>query len=394
VRESSHVDPIAAKRLVPAMAVASGLAVANIYYNQPMLAEIARTFGVDAHAAGLVATFTQIGYAAGMPLFIPLGDIVERRRLVVALFTASAAALALAASARTLPLLVAASFLIGLTTVIAQVMIPLTAEFAPPAEQGRTIGTILSGVLLGILLARTVSGVVARFLGWRAMFWIAAGVAVAAGLAMRAVLPRVPPKAAPRYRDLMRSLGGMMRESPKLRQVSLTAALLFAAFSAFWTTFVFRLETPPFHYGSDVAGLFGLVGATGAAVSPFAGRLADRRSARFVVAYAIAIVFAAFLVFGLLGDRLWGLVIGVILLDAGIQGAQVANQSRVLRLRPESRNRVNTVFMICYFGGGSAGSLLGSQAWARWGWTGVSIAGLALMVAAAAVLAARGASEE
>jgi predicted MFS family arabinose efflux permease len=273
-------------------------------------------------------------------------------------------------------------------------MIPLAAELSPAAGQGRTIGTVLSGVLLGILLARTVSGAVARFLGWRAMFWIAAGVAVAAGIAMRAVLPRVPPKAPHRYRDLMRSLAGIVRESPKLRQVSLTAALLFAAFSAFWTTLAFRLETPPFHYGSEVAGLFGLVGATGAAVTPFAGRLADRRSPRFVVGYAIAVVFASFAVFGLLGDRLWGLVIGVILLDAGIQGAQVANQSRVLRLRPESRNRVNTVFMICYFGGGSAGSLLGSQAWARWGWTGVSVAGLVLMAAAAGVLAARGPSEE
>lgn len=393
-RESSHVDPNAAKRLVPAMAVASGLAVANIYYNQPMLADMARTFGVEAHSAGLVATFTQIGYAAGMPLFIPLGDIVERRRLVVGLFAASAIALALAASAPTLPLLVAASFLTGLTTVIAQVMIPLASELTPPAEQGRTLGRILSGVLLGILLARTVSGVVSRFLGWRAMFWIAAGVAVAAGVAMRVVLPRVPPKAPPRYRDLMRSLAGIVRESPKLRQVSLTAALMFAAFSAFWTTLVFRLETPPFHYGSDVAGLFGLVGAIGAAVAPFAGRLADRRSPRFVAANTIGIVFAAFLVFGLLGDRLWGLVIGVILLDAGIQGAQVANQSRVLRLRAHSRSRVNTVFMIYYFGGGSLGSLLGSQAWARWGWTGVSVAGLALMAAAAAVLAARGPSEE
>ena len=393
-RESSHVDPNAGKRLVPAMAVASGLAVANLYYNQPMLAEIARTFGVEAHAAGLVATFTQIGYAAGMPLFIPLGDIVERRRLVVGLFGATAAALALAASAQTLPGLVAASFLIGLTTVIAQVMIPLASELTPPAEQGRTIGTVLSGVLLGILLARTVSGVVAQYLGWRTMFWIAAGIAAAAGVAMRAVLPSVPPAAPPRYRELMGSLTRIVGESPKLRQVSLTAALLFAAFSAFWTTLVFRLETPPYHYGSQVAGLFGLVGATGAAVSPFAGRLADRRSPRFVVANAIAIVFAAFVLFGWLGDRLWGLVIGVILLDAGIQGAQVANQSRVLRLRPESRNRVNTVFMICYFGGGSAGSLLGSQAWARWGWIGVSATGLVLMAAAAAVLAARGPSEE
>jgi predicted MFS family arabinose efflux permease len=376
------------------MAVAGGLAVANIYYNQPMLADIGRTFGVDAHAAGLVATFTQIGYAAGMPLFIPLGDITERRRLVVMLFGASAGALALAASAQSLAWLVAASFLVGLTTVIAQILIPLATELTPPAEQGKTIGTILSGVLVGILLARTVSGVVARYFGWRTMFWIAAGVALLAGATMRWSLPRVTPGGRVRYGELMRSLGRIGRELPKLRQVSLTAALLFAAFSAFWTTLVFRLEAAPYHYGSEAAGLFGLVGATGAAVAPFAGRLADRRSPRFVVANAIAVVMAAFVVFGFLGARLWGLVMGVILLDAGIQGAQVANQSRVLRLRPESRNRVNTVYMICYFAGGSVGSLAGTQAWARWGWTGVSVTGSVLMAAAAVVLASRGPSEE
>jgi len=376
------------------MAVASGLAVANIYYNQPMLADMARSFGVDAHAIGLVATFTQVGYAAGMPLFIPLGDIVERRRLVVSLFAASAVALALAAAAQSLWWLVGASFLVGLTTVIAQILIPLATELTRPEEQGKTIGTILSGVLLGILLARTVSGMVARYLGWRTMFWGAAAVALLAGVVMRAALPRVEPKNRTKYRELMASLGQIGRESPKLRQVSLVAALLFAAFSAFWTTLVFRLETPPYHYGSEAAGLFGLIGATGAAVAPFAGRMADRRSPRFVVANAIGVVMAAFVIFWLLGAQLWGLIAGVILLDAGIQGAQVANQSRVLRLRPQSRNRVNTVYMICYFGGGSLGSLLGTQAWSRWGWTGVSVAGMVLMAAAGLVLVSRGPSEE
>jgi predicted MFS family arabinose efflux permease len=389
-RESIHVQ----RNLVGAMAVASALAVANLYYNQPMLADIGRTFGVDAHAAGLVATFTQVGYAAGMPLFIPLGDLVERRRLVVALFGATAVALALAALAPTLALLIGASFLIGLTTVIAQILIPLATELAAPEEQGRTIGAILSGVLIGILLARTVSGYVAKFFGWRAMYAGAAVVALLAGAAMRLLLPRVEPSARTRYRDLIRSLARIARGSPKLRQVSLTAALLFASFSAFWTTLVFRLETPPYHYGSDAAGLFGLVGATGAVVAPLAGRLADRRSPRFVVSNAIAVVFAAFLVFWLAGERLWGLVIGVILLDAGVQGAQVANQSRVLKLRLESRNRVNTLYMICYFAGASGGSLAGTQAWARWGWTGVCVTGLLLMAAAAGVLAARGPSEE
>jgi predicted MFS family arabinose efflux permease len=382
------------KRLVPAMAAASGLAAANVYYNQPMLADMARTFHVGAREIGLVATFTQIGYAAGMPLFVPLGDFTERRRLVVSLFAAVATALVLAATARSLAWLVAASFLVGLTGVIAQVLIPLATELAPASEQGRTVGTMFSGLLLGILLARTVSGFVASYWGWRTMFWLAAAISVMAGAALASVMPRLEPHAPTTYGELMRLTWENVIQLPKLRQVSLVAGLFFAAFSVFWTTLVFRLETPPYHYGSRAAGLFGLVGAVGALVAPVAGRVADRRSPRFVVAHAIGMVLAAFLLLGTLGAKLWGLVSGVIVLDAGVQAAQVANQSRVLRLRPESRNRVNTVYMICYFGGGSMGSLLGSWAWARWGWRGVTGMGMATMLAAAVVLVSRGPSAE
>lgn len=376
------------------MAAASGLAVANIYYNQPMLADMGRTFHANAREVGLVATFTQIGYAAGMPLFIPLGDFTERRRLVTALFAAAAGACVLAAAARSLPWLVAASFLIGVTSVIAQVLIPLATELAPAAEQGRTIGAMLSGVLLGILLARTVSGLIARFFGWRTMFWLAAAIAVAAGAGLRIVMPRMEARAQTGYRELIRSIWCMVRELPKLRQVSVTAGLFFAAFSAFWTTLIFRLESAPYHYGSETAGLFGLVGCVGASVAPVSGRLSDSRSPRFVVKIAMAVVFAAFSIFAGLGDRIWGLVLGVILLDAGVQAAQVANQTRVLRLRPESRNRLNTVFMICYFGGGSVGSLLGSWAWTRWQWPGVTSMGMATMTAAMIVLVSRGPTAE
>jgi predicted MFS family arabinose efflux permease len=373
------------------MSAAGGLAVANLYYNQPMLADMGRTFHAGAREIGLVATFTQVGYAAGMPLFIPLGDFTERRRLVVGLFLATAVALAAAAAARNLAWLTAASFFIGLTTVIAQILIPLATELAPPEEQGRTIGTILSGVLLGILLARTVSGVVAEHFGWRAMFWVAAALALAGASAMRAALPCLAPQSKANYPELMRSILRIVRDLPKLRQVSFVAALLFASFTAFWTTLVFRLEAPPYHYGSQAAGLFGLVGAVGALVAPVAGKLSDARTPRFVVANAIAVVFASFVVFGTLGAHLWGLVLGVILLDAGIQAAQVANQSRVLML-PESRNSVNTIYMIFYFAGGSAGSLIGTWAWTHWQWTGVCATGAALMLAAAVVLIMRGPS--
>jgi predicted MFS family arabinose efflux permease len=385
-----HESPTLSRELTINLAIASGVAVANIYYNQPMLADMAATLHVSPHEIGWVATATQLGYAAGMPVFIPLGDFCERRRLIVLLFLAVACALCGTALATNLTALVITSFLIGATTVIAQIIIPLATELATPAEQGRTVGTILSGVLLGILLARTLSGFIAAHFGWRAMFWLAAVMAVIFSLILRIRLPRIPAHTKISYGELMHSIWQIVIELPKLRQVSLIAAMFLAAFSAFWTTLVFLLKTPPYHYGSEAAGLFGLVGAVGATAAPISGRLSDRRSPRFVVRIAIAIVLSAFAVFWRFAFALWGLVVGVILLDAGVQAAQVANQSRVLKLKPEARNRVNTVYMICYFGGGSLGSLLGSVAWSKWHWNGVCAIGVGFMAIAAIALIARG----
>ncbi len=380
--------------LLLTMAAASGVAVANIYYNQPMLVAMARAMHTGSHQIGYVATATQIGYAAGMPLFIPLGDFVDRRKLIVSLFIAAACALSLAALASNLTWLIAASFLIGATTVIAQVLIPFSAELASPEQQGRTIGTILSGVLLGILLARTLSGFVSYHLGWRAMFWLAAGMCLACSGILRKRLPAVQSKANMTYANVMRSLWMLVAELPKLRQVCFVAGLFFAAFSAFWTTLIFLLDGPPFRMGSQAAGLFGLVGAVGAAAAPMAGKMSDARSPRFVVRLAIAAVLAAFGVFWAGRTSIWALILGVVLLDAGVQAAQVANQTRVFQLLPEARSRVNTVYMIGYFGGGSLGSLLGSWMWSKWQWPGVCATGIALMVLAAIGLMMRGPQED
>ncbi|MFL6448116.1 MAG: MFS transporter [Bryobacteraceae bacterium] len=287
------------------MALASGAAVANIYYNQRMLADMGRTFHVTATQIGLVATATQIGYAAGMPMFVPLGDFIERRRLVVSLFLAVTCSLTAAAVARNLTWLIAASFFIGLTTVIAQILIPLATELASPEQQGRTIGVILSGVLLGALLARTLSGFVSGHSSWRSMYWIAAAASLLLALLLRLLLPEIHPQSYIAYPELMRSIWAIVRELPKLGQVSFIAGMFMAAFSAFWTTLVFLLETPPYHYGSQTAGLFGLIGAVGASVAPISGRLSDRHSPRFVVRIAIGTVMAAFLVFWGFGYVLW-----------------------------------------------------------------------------------------
>jgi predicted MFS family arabinose efflux permease len=372
------------------MSVASGVAVANLYYNQPMLADMARAFHATPRVIGLVATFTQIGYGLGMPVFVPLGDFVERRRLVVGLFICVACALAGAALAPNLTLLLIASFMIGLTTVITQILIPLAAELSSREEQGRTIGFIMSGALLGILLARTLSGVVAHHFGWRTMYWIASGVALLFAALLYAELPPVPARPQGSYTDLIRSILRMAAEIPKLRQVSIVGALIFATFSVFWTTRVFLLEQPPYHYGSQAAGLFGLIGAVGAFVAPLAGRWSDSRSPRFVVGIAISLVLVAYLAFWGVGLHIWGLVLGVIVLDAGVQAAQVGNQSRVLALRPDARSRVNTVYMITYFSGGSLGSLLGAWSWSRWHWNGVCATGIALITLGAIVYLSRG----
>ncbi len=374
------------RSLLLIMTAASGVAVANIYYNQPLLSDMARSFGASAHQIGLVATATQIGYAAGMPLFIPLGDFVQRRMLVFGLFIAASAALVMCATAPNLGMLITASFLVGLTTVIAQILIPFAADLASDTERGKTIGMIMTGVLLGILLARTVSGVVAAYLGWRMVYWLAAGLALVFGVFLRYALPRVSISSTLGYGRLMRSIWTIVLEEAKLRRIALVAGLFFASFSAFWTTLIFLLGTSPYHYGSQTAGLFGLIGAVGAAVAPWSGRLADRRSPRLVVVIALAIVLSSFSVLWSLGFYLAGLVAGVILLDAGVQAAQVANQTRIFSLRPEARNRVNTVYMIVYFTGGSAGSLLGSFAW-TWGhWPAVCGLGIAFMLLASVIL--------
>ncbi len=390
---SADAGPSAKPAPIGLLAFASAVAVANIYYNQPMLADMARSLGIASEKVSWVATATQLGYAAGMPLFIPLGDVIERRRLVSSLFVLVAGALGLTASAPDLWLLIGGSFAIGLTSIIAQILIPLASDLSPADRGGRTIGLMQSGVLLGILLARTLSGFVAHHFGWRSMFYLAAAMALALAALLRFSLPVIPAKPHVAYRAVMLSIWNIVVTTPKLRQVCLVASMFMAAFSAFWTTLVFFLEQPPYHYGSQTAGLFGLVGAVGAAAAPLSGHWSDRKSPRFVVKIAIALVASSFCIFAGYGRFLTGLVVGVIVLDAGVQAAQVANQSRVMRLRPDARNRVNTVYMISYFTGGSIGSLVGSALWSTWGWAGVCGTGIACMAIATAALLAKGPEE-
>ena len=375
------------------MSLSVGGIVANIYYIQPLLSSIASTFGISVPAVGTVAMLTQLGAALGMLFFVPLGDTHERRRLIVSLVLCEAVCLALMAGARNYVWLGLASLGIGVAASTVHLIVPFAAQLASPARRGAAVGAVLSGLLLVILLARTFSGLVGAWLGWRAIYWLASGTMLLLAGLIYVGLPRSKPTLKLSWPRLIHSAAVLVRTEPVLREATALSAILFCGFSAFWTTLVFFLETPPYHYGSAVAGLFGLVGAAGAVCAPFVGRLADRYGARRNVLVAMVVSLLSFVVLYFLGRHMAGLVAGVILLDIGVQAGHVSNQTRIYGLLPEARSRLNMVYMICYFTAGAMGSLGGSVLWHHFGWAGVCGFGGLLSLAGCGVYGATGSRE-
>jgi predicted MFS family arabinose efflux permease len=371
--------------VVGAMAIAAGLCVANIYYNQPLLALLAQEFGVSGARIGLVPMATQVGYALGLFFLAPLGDRFERKRLILLHVGGMVITLAASALARGVVSLAWASFATGVLASVVQQIVPMAAQLAPPARRGRVVGTVVSGILLGILLARTVSGAVAAAVGWRAMFWLAAGFMVLVGAGLAAALPRAPGRSSLGYGALLGSMLGLVRRHAVLRQASVVQALLFATFSVFWSTLALALAQPPFGLGSTAAGLFGLVGAAGALAAPLSGRIADRGGPALVATLGAALVTIAFLVLGLLPLSLASLIVAVIVMDLGVQSALVSNQARVQALDQHASSRLNTVYVTTMFVGGAIGSAAGLQAWEWGGERAVAGAGLAFGVMALGV---------
>lgn len=390
-QDSPRVKPAPAgisRALVGLMAVSVGLIVGNLYYIQPLLGDIARDLGVSEGQVGIAATLSQLGQAFGILFFLPLGDAHDRRLLAVAGLAASAIGLVGIALAPGLAWLSTASLVLGLSSVATHTLVAFGAALARPEARGRVVGSIMSGLLMGILLARTISGFVGAHLGWRTMFWIAAAVTAGLAIILARRLPVDPPRRAPGYTELMASMTRLFRELPVLREACLFGAMTFASFGAFWVTLTFHLEAPPFGFESDVVGLFGLVGAVGALAASYAGRLADRHDPRRLSLAAVLLTAISFAFMAPFGARLWGLIVGVIGLDLGVQAAHIANQARIHALNPEARNRLHTLYMFSYFAGGSLGTGLASWAWEMVGWLGVCAVGTSMPLAAL-VLSAR-----
>jgi predicted MFS family arabinose efflux permease len=368
------------------LATACGVIVANLYYAQPLIGPIAAATGLAPAAAGLVVTMTQIGYGLGLLLIVPLGDLIENRRLVVwALCLTIAALVMLSLASHALPLL-AASLLVGVGAVAAQVLVPYAAHLAPPHARGRTVGNVMSGLLLGIMLARPIASLTAEAMGWHMIFVLSAAVMAVLAITLHIALPKRQPQPGPHYAALLASMWHLLRTTPVLRRSAAYHACLFAAFSLFWTTVPLLLAGPRFNLSQNGIALFALAGVAGAIVAPLAGRLADRGWRRKLIVTALCSAVAAFML------ARWHpapqalaiavLVAAAILLDAAVSANLVVGQRAIFALGAHIRSRLNGVFMALFFAGGAAGSALGGWSYAAGGWSLTAWLGAALPAAA------------
>lgn len=367
--------------IVLLMAAATGLVVASNYYAQPLLHTISQQFGLSETAAGSIVMTAQLGYALGLMLLVPLGDMVERRALIVLMTLLSAGGLLISSFATSFPMLLIGTGVTAVLSVVAQVLVPFAATLATPEQRGKAVGTVMSGLLLGILLARTVAGGLADLGDWRIVYWVAAGLLVLTAGALWRVLPRHQPDNRLSYTGLLTSIFHLYAREPQFRARSLLGALTFAAFSMFWTPLTFLLASPPYSYSEGAIGLFGLAGAAGALAAHRFGRLSDQGHGNLATRLGLALMAASWVLLVLGAHSLAALVAGVILLDMMIQGVHITNQTSLYRLQPEARGRLTAGYMTSYFLGGAAGSLASSALYAWSGWVAVCTGGALVCVA-------------
>jgi predicted MFS family arabinose efflux permease len=363
--------PVITPALTFLLALACGMIVANIYYIQPLAAPVAQEVGLPASATGLLVTFTQIGYGLGLIFVVPIGDIIAGRQLIVTVLCLLTLALIILSVAISWPFVLIASLLVGITSVVAQVIVPFAGNLAPDSSRGRVVGNVMSGLLFGIMLARPVASFLAHWFGWRSIFVISAVAMAALALVLKRQLPDRQPSTRLSYKGILRSLPGYVRDYPLLRRRAFYHAALFGSFSLFWTGVPLLLVQRPFGFDQRGIALFSLAGAAGALVAPVAGRIADLGLTRPLTGAAISCVAMSFLL------CLWaaqiqsvaGLVFAAILLDMGVSINLISSQRAIFALGAETRSRFNGLFMAFFFGGGAIGSALAGWTFDEGGWT-------------------------
>ncbi len=383
--QAPPASPSISRGLVLLFALACGVAIANLYYAQPILSTVAHTLRTTYGAAGLIVTFSQIGFAAGLALLVPLGDLVSRRRLVPAVLTLTSLALLASALAPSISVLAVLALIVGTGSVVAQVLVPMAAALADDSRRGKIVGSVMTGLLVGILLARTVSGVIAQLASWRVVYLTAAVMTIALAALLARRLPSEGDRPHIAYRTLLRSTVELFLTQPRLRRRALYGALGFATFSVFWTTVAFLLSGAPYHYNDLTIGLFGLGGAAGALCANLAGRWVDRGLYHRTTLLFAALVAVSFLLLWFGRTDLAMLIAGILVLDAGVQGLQVTNQSIIYSLAPDANSRINSAYMVCYFVGGALGSAAASAIYDSSHWAGICALGAAIGILATAL---------
>jgi predicted MFS family arabinose efflux permease len=357
------------------MAIGTGLIVANLYYIQPLMGEIARGFSVPEAMIGYAVTLCQAGLALGTLTILPLGDVTDRRRLITLSCLLSAASLVVMALSPNPWIFLAANLALGITSIATHLQVSYAAHLADPARRGRAVGAVMSGLLIGILVARTISGYAGMWVSWRTVLLAAAGATLLLGLVLRLRLPRDNENHTMHYFDLLGSMPRLFLNQSTLRDCCIFGALTFAAFNAFWATLTFHLEGAPFHMTTQGIGLFSLVAVAGALAANGTGRLASHVHPMKIIAGSLVLTIASFGIFYAGGFTIIGMAFGIILMDLGIQATHISNQTLIHALMPQARNRIHCVYMVCYFVGGSAGSGVGTWSFAHLGWAGLCLAG-------------------
>ncbi|MDU1510078.1 MAG: MFS transporter [Clostridium butyricum] len=379
--------PELSHKLIILMATATGIAVANIYYIQPLLNQIAKYYNISQSSAGLLATLTQVGYALGLFLILPLADLVERKKLILTMLLLSALSLLTMYFSTSFIITSVDCVAIGITSVIPQLFLPLCAKLSEESERGKNIGYIMSGLLIGVLLSRVISGMVGKYLEWRIMYLIAVFFMIGLFLVLKIMLPicKVDKNINITYISSLKSMITLPKKFPIIKEAAINGAMILAAFSALWTTLTFHLQSSFFNFDTNIVGMFGLLGVSGAILAPLAGKLSDRKGEKFTVGVNIAIILVSYLCFIIFGFKVWGIIIGVVLLDMGVNSCNVANQSRIQKLSEEARNRITSIYMVSLFTGGAIGSYLGALLYNNYGWYGFCAIGVATQIIAICV---------